>query len=233
MAESPEKLGMIVVAAGEGRRLGGNIRKALVPVAGRPLLLHALERLAALPHLREGVVVIHPADRARVEEEWGEALRGLGVARIVDGGKEREESVRAGLEALSAEITLVAIHDAARPYVHADDLHAVVGAAIDIGAAILAEPVSDTVKIEGDPLRIAETFPRHGLWLAQTPQVFRRELLEEAHRRLDRPVTDDAEAVERLGEPVVIVPATSPNWKITTRADLEVARHLLRTLTDA
>lgn len=222
-----ERVSLVLVAAGEGRRLGGRRRKALVPVGGRPLLLHTLEAMRDLPDLHETILVIHPSDRAAVESEWGKALSDLGVTSTVAGGKEREDSVRAGLEATSADSTLVAIHDAARPFVSVVDLSNVVEAAAEKGAAILATPVGDTVKVEGKALRIAETFPRKGLWLAATPQVFRREIILEALRRAVSPVTDDAEAVERAGWEVALVPSTGPSLKITTPADLEIARRLL------
>lgn len=222
-----ERLALVLVAAGEGRRIGGTLRKALIPIGGKPLLLHTLEALKELPHREETILVAHPEDRTTIESEWGDALRDLGVSRIAPGGREREDSVRAGLEAVSGAATLVAIHDAARPFVAPDDLLAVVESASLKGAAILASPVGDTVKEEGEGGRIARTVPRKGLWLAQTPQVFRREILLEAHRRLTGPVTDDAEAVERVGWEVALVPSTTPNLKITTRADLELARRLL------
>ncbi len=224
-----ERLSLILVAAGEGRRIGRGLRKALIPIGGKPLLLHTLDALRDIPHREETILVIHSTDRERLEADLGDALSANGVTHIVDGGKEREDSVRAGLEAVSTESSLVAIHDAARPFVQAVDLEAVVEAAALKGAAILAIPVPDTVKVEGDGRCIERTASRESLWLAQTPQVFRREIIIEAHRRLEGRVTDDAEAVERAGWEVTLVPASGPNPKITTPADLEMARRLLAT----
>jgi 2-C-methyl-D-erythritol 4-phosphate cytidylyltransferase len=145
----------------------------------------------------------------------------------VAGGENRVDSIRNGLLAVSSRVGYVAVHDAARPCVTDREIAAVFDAAKKHGAALLAAPVVSTIKkvVEG---QVETTVPRENLWEAQTPQVFRRELIMEAYQQKIRDVpTDDAQLVERLGQPVYIVPAERDNIKITTQADLVLAKHLV------
>ena len=221
----------IVVAAGEGRRLGAAEPKALVPLAGRPLLLHSLERLSGLPGLLEQVVVVPPGWRARVEERFAAEFARWKVSRVVEGGVRRQDSAAAGFAALSPGVEVVLIHDAARPLVRAADAARVAAAAARDGAALLAVPLSDTLKREGPEGRVGETLDRRGLWRAQTPQGFRREVYAAAMRRAMKEggdATDDASLVERAGGAVTLVEGDPSNLKITTAADLRAAEALLR-----
>jgi 2-C-methyl-D-erythritol 4-phosphate cytidylyltransferase len=230
----------LLLAAGRGERLGSDLPKAFVPLAGRALLLHALDALCAAPGVDRVVPVVARAElprleallraeRPRLEALRREAGRPCAVADPVAGGAERQDSVRAGLAALPADAELVAVHDAARALVRPEAVARVVAAARAEGAALLAVPARDTVKrvVEG---RSVATPPRAELWAAQTPQVFRVELLREALARAaaDGYVgTDDAELVERLGVPVRVVPGDADNLKITHAEDLVVAEALL------
>ena len=221
----------IVVAAGEGRRLGAAEPKALVPLAGRPLLLHSLERLSGLPGLLEQVVVVPPGWRARVEERFAAEFARWKVSRVVEGGVRRQDSAAAGFAALSPGVEVVLIHDAARPLVRAAAAARVAAAAARGGAALLAVPLSDTLKREGPEGRVGETLDRRGLWRAQTPQGFRREVYAAAMRRAMKEggdATDDASLVERAGGAVTLVEGDPSNLKITTAADLRAAEALLR-----
>ena len=220
----------IVVAAGEGHRLGAGGPKAFVLLAGRALFLHSVERLAGIPGLLEQVLVVPPGTAGRVQEEWGSEWRRLRVSRVVEGGKRRQDSVAAGFAAVSKKAEIVLIHDAARPLVRTADAVRVVEAAERDGAALLAVPLADTLKREGPAGRVAETLERRGLWQAQTPQGFRRgtyaAALERAmHLRIE--VTDDAAMVERAGGTVTLVEGDPSNAKITTPADLAAAEALL------
>src|SRR5262245_53287684 len=219
----------LVLAAGRGERLGLSLPKGFAPLAGRPLLLHALAALDAVAELERLVPVI-PGDavaryRAAIAGE-GAAWR---LAAPVVGGRERQDSVRAGLSALPPGTGLVAVHDAARPLVRPDAVRRVVEAAAATGAAILAAPVRDTIKrvVAG---RVAETPPRAECWAAQTPQVFRVEILREALAKADAEGvvgTDDAQLVEALGVEVRVVPGDPDNLKITGPEDLALAERLL------
>ena len=243
----------IVVAAGEGRRLGAAEPKALVPLAGRPLLLHSLERLSGLPGLLEQVVVVPPGWRARVEERFAAEFARWKVSRVVEGGVRRQDSAAAGFAALSPGVEVVLIHDAAPPRVRGRALPrggvgpptpppaggggraaaggGGAGGAPRDGAALLAVPLSDTLKREGPEGRVGETLDRRGLWRAQTPQGFRREVYAAAMRRAMKEggdATDDASLVERAGGAVTLVEGDPSNLKITTAADLRAAEALLR-----
>jgi len=220
------RVAALVLAAGRGERVGATLPKALLALAGRPLLVHAIEGLAACAEL-EAIIPVVPAAHLG---ECAALLRGRErVAPPVAGGRERQDSTRAGLAALSPGVELVAVHDAARPLVRAREVAAVVAAARRHGAALLAVPLRDTLKRVVDD-RIAETLPRASCWAAQTPQVFRVEWLREALAKADADgfgATDDAQLVERLGIPVHVVPGDPGNLKITWPEDLEIAELLL------
>ena len=219
----------LVLAAGRGERLGHALPKAFVPLAGRPLLWHALAAMDAVAEIVRVVPVI-PADvleRYRAAVAAAPALRKL--AEPVVGGKERQDSMRAGLAAVPAGTALVAVHDAARPCVRPEAVARVIAAARAEGAAILAVPVRDTIKrvVAG---RIVATPPRPECWAAQTPQVFRVEVLREALAKAEAEGligTDDAQLVEALGVSVRVVPGDADNLKVTDPEDLAQAERWL------
>jgi 2-C-methyl-D-erythritol 4-phosphate cytidylyltransferase len=219
----------VIVAAGAGQRLGAGRPKALVPLGGRPLLEHALGRLAALPWLDPLVVVGPPAQRAELAALLARQPRPV---LLVDGGERRQDSVLAGVRAVPAARDCVLVHDAARPFVPVERLAELAAAARRLGAALLAVPVPDTVKQarDDDPGLCAGTVPREHLRAAQTPQAFRRaellELLEHAARE-GRAVTDEAALFEAAGRPVGLVEGSARNFKVTTAHDLQLAEALL------
>jgi 2-C-methyl-D-erythritol 4-phosphate cytidylyltransferase len=220
----------LVLAAGRGERLGHAVPKGFVPLAGRPLLLHALAVMEAVAEI-ERVVAVVPEGAL---ERYREAVAGAGgalrkLADPVAGGRERQDSMRAGLAALPAGIELVAVHDAARPLVTPGAVRRVIAAARESGAAILAVPVRDTIKRVRDG-RILETPVRAECWAAQTPQVFRVEILREALAKADaegRLGTDEAELVEALGVAVHVVRGEPENLKVTGPEDLLLAERIL------
>jgi 2-C-methyl-D-erythritol 4-phosphate cytidylyltransferase len=219
----------LLLAAGRGERLRHSLPKALVPLAGTPLLLHSLRALAASPRI-ERIVPVVPADAvAAFEAALAEEAAEPKLAPLVVGGAERQDSMAAGLAALPPGIGLVAVHDAARPLIRPEDVTRVIDAAARTGAAILAVPVRDTVKrVRGGA--VVETPPRDECFAAQTPQAFRLDLLREAlaKARAERVVaTDDSALVERLGVRVTVVPGDPRNLKITGPEDLAWAEALL------
>jgi len=219
----------LLLAAGRGERLGSALPKAFVPVAGRPLLAHGLEALTACESV-DWVIPVVPADTLARGAALLAALDGRGkLAAAVAGGAERQDSVAAGLAALPPDTDLVAVHDAARPLVRAEDVTRVVAAARGAGAAILAVPVRDTIKRVRDAC-ILETPPRDECWAAQTPQVFRVELLREALAKAaaeGRVGTDCAQLVEALGVPVRVVAGDPGNLKLTGPEDLAMIERVL------
>ncbi len=225
----------VVVAAGMGVRLAaelgpGSPRKAYVRLADRPLVLWATWALARTEGVDEVVIVLHPDDVALVEGgPLGRVLREAGATGFVPGGARRQDSVLLGVQSTRPGADrFVLVHDAARPLLDPDDAGRALARAREVGASLLAERVRDTVKRVDADQRVRETLPRSELWLAQTPQIARRDALIEAletSRAVE--VTDEASALERLGRTVVVVEALSPNFKVTTAVDLERAAPVL------
>lgn len=222
---------VILPAAGQSRRFHDKAyKKPFAPLGGRAVWLHSAERFMNRPDVKQVIVVISKDDRELFNMKFGANIAILGV-EVVEGGEHRTDSVQKALERVKPEIEYIAVHDAARPCVADPWIDSVFAAAQKDGAAILAAPVQATLKRADAKKRIAATVDREGLWEAQTPQVFRRQLLIEAYAKRGRdPVTDDAQLVERLGKPVTIVPCSALNIKITTRDDLKLAEQVLKVL---
>ena len=220
----------LVLAAGRGERLHSPVPKAFVSVAGRTLLSHSLAALAAAPEISLVVPVVAVAELERFAALAPERAGIPKLARAVPGGRERQDSVRAGLAALGPEVVWVAVHDAARPLVRPRDVSRVVQAAVRHGAALLATPATDTIKrVRGGV--VIDTPLRAECWVAQTPQVFRVDVLREALAKAAQEGvlgTDDAQLVERLGVAVHVVEGDPGNRKITRPEDLPWAEERLR-----
>jgi len=214
----------VLAAAGSGSRFGAAVPKQLVPLGGRSLLVRSLEALLRSGAV-EGVVVALPAGELERRGGLPESLAGRGEVILVAGGATRCASVRAGLAGLPAACNLVLVHDAARPAVSADLIRRVAEGAWRHGACIPGVPAVDTVK-EVDPEdRIVRTLDRGALRMAQTPQGFRRAVIEDAYRHLDQreadpTPTDDASLVERAGHPVTVIDGEPDNLKVTAPDDL-------------
>ncbi len=210
----------ILLCAGRGERLGAGVPKALVPLAGRPLFTWSLEAFQRCDAIG-GVVLVGPVRTLRELV----AASGVGAAKVVaytEGGDARQHSVGRGLHVVPEPFTHVAVHDSARALVTPEVIARAVAEAVEHGAAIAAVPQADTLK-QGTLGNITATVPRAGLWAAQTPQVFRRDWLERAHREATEVATDDATLVEWLGHPVRLAQGDPLNFKITSAADLELA----------
>jgi 2-C-methyl-D-erythritol 4-phosphate cytidylyltransferase len=218
--------GAIIVAAGSSQRMGG-IDKLLAPLAGRPVIGHSLAVFAAQPRIEAMAVVVSPANEGPIRALADELARG---AIVVLGGTRRRDSVANGLDAL-AHCDYVLVHDGARPLVTAEMIDAALDGAIQSGASLCAVPVSDTVKRAAEDGLVAGTVNRERLWLAQTPQAFRTEVLRRAHAAHDVDATDDAALVELIEEPVRLVMGSSENLKITTPSDLALAAAILASRT--
>lgn len=231
----------IVPAAGLGVRMAGGRPaqgtappKQLLELNGVPILFWTLRKLAACPRLKRLIVAVRPGDRSAIEAR----LAGEGYAArvsMVAGGESRQESVANALREVPADTDLVLVHDAVRPFVEPTLIERALDAGTETGAAILGLPAGDTVKqVEpsggGHASRITATLPRERIVLAQTPQVFRYHLLKQAMATAVSDGvrgSDEAALVERLGHTVTVVMGSERNIKITTPADLELARFLL------
>jgi 2-C-methyl-D-erythritol 4-phosphate cytidylyltransferase len=223
--EARGKTGAVIAAAGTGSRMG-DVDKVFAPLAGQPLLAFVLTAFQDCPSVDEIVVVL-----ARRNLEQGRRLvRGHNWSKVVavcSGGSKRQDSVREGLRRLT-DCDWVVIHDGARPCVDADLIERGLIAAREGGAAIAAVPVKDTIKIVSRRGLVQETPARQSLWIAQTPQVFRSDLISEAYLGADDKVTDDATLVEQLGHRVQVYMGSYRNVKVTTPEDLTVAEALLK-----
>ncbi len=223
------KTAALVVAAGKGQRSGLNGPKQVHNLAGKPLILYCLEAFESFSFISE-IVLVLPAEFLHVTAVKKDLARFSKLSQIVAGGEERQDSVMNGLEALSPDVEYVAIHDGARPFPPKKATEQAILAAQECGAAILAIPVTDTVKQSDADGFILDTIARRALWLAQTPQVFRKDLIIEAHRETRRrgaALTDDAGAVQLLGRPVRLVEGSRNNIKITVNEDFEIATRYL------
>ncbi|GAB3089499.1 2-C-methyl-D-erythritol 4-phosphate cytidylyltransferase [Lysobacter terrae] len=227
---SKARIWAVIPAAGRGTRFGGEVPKQYLEVAGQPLIAHALDALLSHPRVTGAMVALSADDL--LWPGWTER-QGKPVLRCVGGG-ERADSVLAALHALPADVganALVLVHDAARPNLRSSDLDRLIDAALSHrDGAILGAPVRDTLKRADANAHIVATEPRAALWRAFTPQAFRRGALTAAleRARADRlVVTDEAMAMERMGAHPALVEGREDNLKVTTPADLELARYLL------
>ena len=215
--------GLILAAAGASRRFGGEQNKLLQPLDGVPLVCHSLRTF--LPLLDpEAVVVMVPAE---LTTEFRHALGQGGIpdtVRIMSGGEERQETIYRGLCALEDRVTVVATQDGARPYTPQSLFAACIASARSRGSGVAARRVTDTIKVADADGRVVSTPDRATLWAAETPQIFDYSKIRAAYERLFASggrVTDDAQALERAGEPVYLVAHEGRNPKITYPSDLD------------
>jgi 2-C-methyl-D-erythritol 4-phosphate cytidylyltransferase len=223
------KFAVILAAAGRSSRFHDkHYKKPFAPLEGRAVWLHSAEKFLARDDVKQVILLIAAEDREYFDLKFSSNVAILGID-VVEGGAERADSVERGLARVRPDIDFVAVHDAARPCLAEEWITRVFEAAARSGAAILAVPVSGTLKRVGPGDAIQETVSREGLWEAQTPQVFRRQLLLEAYaQRAGFHATDEAQLVERLGHAVTAVRGSPINLKITTQEDLRLAEHALK-----
>jgi 2-C-methyl-D-erythritol 4-phosphate cytidylyltransferase len=220
----------IIVAAGQSTRMGPRADKLFLPVAGRPLLAYAWQRFDSAPFIGEIVLVA----REGLQSVFADLAGKFGFTkpfRVVPGGKQRQDSVWNGLEALSPESDIVAIQDAARPCTSLTLIEATVEAARQHGAAVAAQPVTDTIKWSDDGAYVSRHLDRSRLWAVQTPQTFRVAIIRralQAVRERGAQVTDDTAACELIGQPVKLVHVPGPNPKVTVPGDVPCVEILLR-----
>jgi 2-C-methyl-D-erythritol 4-phosphate cytidylyltransferase/2-C-methyl-D-erythritol 2,4-cyclodiphosphate synthase len=229
MSAAGPRVAVIIVAAGEGARLGADVPKAFVRVGSRTLLEHAVHSVLGMSEPAQLIVAAPPALIADAGE-MAEAAAGVArdLVSIVPGGASRQASVAAALGALAPEITVVLVHDAARAFTPPAQFERVVAAVDATGrGAVPGLPVSDTIKRVADDATILETVDRAELAAVQTPQGFPRDQLEQAYAAAQSEVTDDAALVDHVGHAVSIVPGDPMAFKITTPWDLQRARHLI------
>lgn len=220
--------GVVLAAAGSGTRFGGP--KHWLELDGRPIIWRTAGLFRELPAVAEIAVVVPEDDRRRVLEALTSGWPAEVGLRVVAGGPRRQDSVRRGIESLSEATEYVLVHDAARPLVSRDEVLAVLSAVRKTGAAVLGHPSTDSVK-EADGGCVARDLPREKIWLVQTPQGARRDLLLSALAEADRAGftgTDETSFLVRCSHRVALVEGSRDNIKITYPRDLELARFILR-----
>jgi 2-C-methyl-D-erythritol 4-phosphate cytidylyltransferase len=220
----------IIVAAGKGTRMGPEVDKLFLDLAGQPVIAHTWQRFDSASCIDDIVLVV----RAEMQGDFAELAAKLSLRKafqFVAGGKERQDSVWNGLEALSKNCELVAIQDGARPCTPISLIEQTLNAARETGAAVAAQRVTDTIKESSDGKIISGHLNRDRLWAVQTPQTFRVEVIRRAVRAVRERgllVTDDTAACDLIGHPVRLVESPSPNPKITVPADFLYVERLLR-----
>ena len=207
-----------------------SVKKPYLELAQKPILAHTIQRFEQNSAVDAIFVIVDQADFSECHATVLRPYAFTKVQKLVDGGETRQRSVYNGIRALSADVDFVIVHDGVRPFVTDEVIFACLAAADECGAAVAAVPVKDTIKIANTDRFIVETPAREQLWAVQTPQVFRKSLLEEAHQAAQArqlTATDDASLIEQLGFPVKLVEGSYANVKITTPVDLQIAEVLL------
>lgn len=224
------KVFAIILAGGSGARFGGETPKQYVEVAGKPLLAHCLQSFEEALNIDEVILVVSADWKDFTQENVVNRFDFKKVTNIVNGGKTRVDSTCNGLAAVPSSVEIIAIHDAARALVDPSDIDNIVNAAIEHHAALLVAPVTDTIK-QVSKNKVTKTINRSNLYRAETPQVFSAELIRRAHQKIRESEslvpTDDAQAVEILGEKVHALESNFPNPKITRPEDLLIAEALI------
>ncbi|MFC0013906.1 MULTISPECIES: 2-C-methyl-D-erythritol 4-phosphate cytidylyltransferase [Allobacillus] len=222
-----ESYQVIILAAGQGKRMKANVNKQFITIGSEPLLAHTIDVFEQDDWCEAIYLVIQPNDRAMIESIVAEKNFSK-VRQFVTGGKERQDSVRLGLEAADPS-KLTMIHDGARPFVSQEELHRLHKATERTGAAFLAVPVTDTIKqVEGGRVK---TLKRSELYAAQTPQAFRYDLIQRAHEWAHNEgiqATDDVQLVELMDQAVEVVEGSYRNMKLTTPEDIQRAENMLQ-----
>jgi 2-C-methyl-D-erythritol 4-phosphate cytidylyltransferase len=220
----------VIVAAGSGTRMGPGVDKLFLELAGRPIVAHTWARFDSAPEIADLVLVV----RDGMQDEFRQLAAQCGFKKpfaLTIGGKERQDSVWNGLQALPPNCEIVAIQDGARPCTSHAVIAATIAAARETGAAVAAQRVTDTIKESDGGTRVARHIDRSRLWAVQTPQTFRVEVIRRALaavRERGLLVTDDTAACELIGQPVALVEGREPNPKATSPADLPYLELLLK-----
>jgi 2-C-methyl-D-erythritol 4-phosphate cytidylyltransferase len=225
------KTAAIITAGGIGKRMGAGLPKQYLEVAGKPIIVHTIERFVGLAGVRQVIVTVPPGDETSFAADILAPFALNEMVTVVAGGAERQDSVSNGLAAVAGDIEIVLIHDGVRPFIKRDVIQRSIECARDKGACVVAMPLKETVKRVDEKMCVAETVDRSVLWGAQTPQAFRFDIIREAFDKATREGfygTDDTMLVERLGHTVSVVEGDYNNIKITTAEDIVIAEAIAR-----
>lgn len=224
------KISVLIPAAGQGRRMESSVKKPYLMLAEKPILSHTIDRFEKNSDIDEIYVIVNALDFTTCNETVVAPYRYRKIRQLIPGGQTRQASVFNGLRALSDNVEYVVIHDGVRPFINDEIIFSCLEATEEWGAAVSAVPVKETIKVVNEEQFIISTPERHRLWRVQTPQVFRKSLIVEAHEKalhggIDAP--DDAALVEKLGIPIKLIVGSYRNIKITTPDDVRIAEILL------
>jgi 2-C-methyl-D-erythritol 4-phosphate cytidylyltransferase len=225
------KADAVIVSAGKGVRFMEGQKKQFYFLGGKPILAHTLDKFETCPLIRSILLVVSQEDMDTCLKEVIEKYKFKKVSQIVPGGKQRQESVKNGIDALPKDADMVVIHDGVRPFVTRAMIEDSIHSAVRYGAVVLAMPVKDTIKISNPDGTVLKTLDRESLWQIQTPQTFQANVIKDAYYRATEDGfagTDDASLVERTGAKVHILPGSYTNIKITTPEDLLLANLFLK-----
>ena len=220
----------VIVAAGKGRRMGTEISKQFLPLCGKEILAHSVEKFEKADNIRD-IVLVTGEDSLQDVREMAQEYGWKKIVSVVAGGKERQDSVWNGLQAVSADTEIVLIHDGVRPFVTEDILNHSIETAVEMRSCVAGVPAKDTIKVcNGENIAVA-TPDRSTLWQIQTPQTFRKDLIMQAYQKAKAEGfvgTDDASLAEYSGCPVKVIMGSYRNIKITTKEDLLIGEAFLK-----
>ncbi len=222
---------VLIPAAGKGTRMDSAVKKPYLMLADKPVLSHTIERFEHNSTIDDIFLIVHKSDFKACKNNVIEPYKYKKVRGLIPGGETRQESVFNGLSALTDDVDYVIIHDGVRPFISNEIITKCLEAAAEWGAAVAAVPVKETIKIANEDQFIVQTPNRELLWRVQTPQVFRKTLIETAHKSAiqeDNGAPDDATLVERLGSPVKLVMGSYKNIKLTTPEDMRFAETIVK-----
>jgi 2-C-methyl-D-erythritol 4-phosphate cytidylyltransferase len=212
---------VIIVAAGEGKRIGAKLHKPFIKIRGKPILLYTLKKFSKLKFVKEIILVLHKDDIKKYLPKYSREFARCRVSKIVEGGKRRQDSVANGLSLCEKTTKYVIIHDGVRPFIDTPTIIKTFNTAKKTGAAIVASCATDTVKYVQQNI-VKKTLNRSKIWLAQTPQIFRKQLLLKVVNKLKsrKTFTDESQILEQMGVKIRIVQSKNINLKVTTAQDL-------------
>lgn len=223
-----QNVGAIILAAGISNRMQGR-DKMWIELLGQPLIKYSLNALSNCKKITQ-IVLVMSESNIDLGQNLVTKNKFHKVSHVCGGGKRRQDSVRLGLEKIASESDWIIVHDAARPCIDNEIIDRALNSATTNIAATAAVPVKDTIKVAEDNLIVKKTLPRKQLWSVQTPQIFKQEILYQAHRNNNRNVTDDAAMVEMSGNPVRIFLGSYNNIKVTTPEDIPIAETILKNI---
>lgn len=225
------KTAVIIVAGGKGTRMGLNIKKQYIKLNHKEVLVHTIEKFNEMEEIDDIIVVVSEEDIAFVKKDLCEHYGLSKVSKVIAGGKERQDSVKNGLKCIEDTYEFVIVHDGARPLIKQETIHECLEKAKETGACIVAVPVKDTIKIcNPQNGRVVDTPDRATLWAVQTPQIFKKNIIDRAYAYAEEKKilgTDDSMLVEAIKEPVYKVEGAYTNIKITTKEDIILAENLM------